>query len=161
MIYLENQQTKFTITEQMEELIHRIVEETLRQEDVQDEVEMSVVLVDEEQIQQLNLEYRGFNKPTDVLSFAQEDGEEMFPEIDEIPFRLLGDIVIAVDIANEQANRYQHSLEREMAFLTAHGVLHLLGYDHGDEEDDEELASMLEIQEIVLNKLGLLRQATS
>lgn len=158
MIYIENQQEKVIVTEELEKLILQVVEQGLLSEKIEQEVEMSVVLVDAEQIRELNAEYRGIDRSTDVLSFAQEDGDVEFPEIEEISFRLLGDIVLAVDVALEQANTYQHSFEREVAFLTAHGLLHLLGYDHGDLEEDENLERMLQKQESILTTLGLHRR---
>ena len=158
MIYIENQQEKVIVTEELEKLILQVVEQGLLSEKIEQEVEMSVVLVDADQIRELNAEYRGIDRSTDVLSFAQEDGDVEFPEIEEISFRLLGDIVLAVDVALEQANTYQHSFEREVAFLTAHGLLHLLGYDHGDLEEDENLERMLQKQESILTTLGLHRR---
>lgn len=154
MIYIENQQEKVVVTQELEKLIHRVIEQGLSSEKVEQEVELSVILVDAEQIRELNAEYRGIDLPTDVLSFAQEDGEEEFPKIEEIPFRLLGDIVLALEVALSQANTYQHTFEREVAFLVAHGLLHLLGYDHGDTEDDENLAHMLQKQESILTASG-------
>jgi probable rRNA maturation factor len=157
LIYIENQQEKIIINDELEKLIRRVVEVGLRSENVEQEVEMSIVMVDAEQMKELNSEYRGIERPTDVLSFAQEDGDIEFPEIEEISFRLLGDIVIALDIALEQSETYQHSFEREVAFLTAHGLLHLLGYDHGDEEGDKDLELMLKRQESILTALELQR----
>jgi len=157
LIYIENQQEKVILNDELEKLIRRVVEVGLQTENVEQEVEMSIVMVDAEQMKELNSEYRGIDRPTDVLSFAQEDGDIEFPEIEEISFRLLGDVVIALDIALEQAKTYQHSFEREVAFLTAHGLLHLLGYDHGDEEGDKDLELMLQRQESILTTLGLQR----
>ena len=157
MIYIENQQDVVAVDANLENLIRRVIEHGLRIEKIDQEVELSVVLVDAKQIQEINLEYRGLDKPTDVLSFAQEEGEIEFPEIDEISFRLLGDIVIALDVAQTQAQDYMHSFEREVAFLTAHGLLHLLGYDHGDQEGDQALEQMLKQQEQILLVLGLQR----
>lgn len=157
MIYIENQQDIVAVDASLENLIRRVIEHGLRIEKIDQEVELSVVLVDAKQIQEINLEYRGLDKPTDVLSFAQEEGEIEFPEIDEISFRLLGDIVIALDVAQTQAQDYMHSFEREVAFLTAHGLLHLLGYDHGDQEGDQALEQMLKQQEQILLVLGLQR----
>lgn len=157
MIYIENQQDVVAVDANLENLIRRVIEQGLRIEKIDQEVELSVVLVDAKQIQEINLEYRGLDKPTDVLSFAQEEGEIEFPEIDEISFRLLGDIVIALDVAQAQAQDYMHSFEREVAFLTAHGLLHLLGYDHGDQEGDQALEQMLKQQEQILMFLELQR----
>ena len=157
MIYIENQQEEIIMAEAMLDLLRKALEAGLRMEAMTEEVELSLVLVDSAEIQALNAEYRGLDKPTDVLSFAAEEGSDEFLLPEELPFRLLGDIVIAVPIAAEQAAVYGHSFEREMAFLALHGLLHLLGYDHGHEEDDSDLADMVQRQEIVLNQLGLER----
>ena len=101
------------------------------------EAEVSVMIVCDKEIQELNLQYRGMDKPTDVLSFPMEDEE------------YLGDIVISLPRARAQAEEYGHSIEREIAFLTAHSMLHLMGYDHEDE--------MFAKQEEILNELGYKR----
>ncbi|SMO50194.1 rRNA maturation RNase YbeY [Melghirimyces algeriensis] len=116
--------------------------------------EVSVTFVDNEEIHRLNREYRQVDRPTDVLSFPQwEPGEEwLVPEGENIP---LGDIVISVPTAREQAIRYQHSFEREIGFLAVHGFLHLLGYDHQNEEEERKMVSR---QEEILSRVGLKRQ---
>lgn len=113
--------------------------------------EVSIVFVDDEYIQRLNREYRGVDAPTDVLSFALNEGEPMPEDEGE---QLLGDVVISLPTAERQAVEYGHSLEREVAFLTVHGVLHLLGYDH---QTEEERRLMREKEEAVLRSLGLAR----
>lgn len=119
--------------------------------------EVSLSFVDDEMIRELNEEYRGINRATDVLSFAMhEQKEQEEPEIwyeDEVP-NLLGDIVISLTTAQRQATEYGHSLERELGFLFVHGFLHLLGYDH---ENDEAEQTMFELQEKILLKAGLSR----
>jgi len=103
--------------------------------------EVSVTLVCDDEIRELNREYRGIDKSTDVLSF-------------EMGGELLGDIIISLPTAIRQAEEYNHSAEREIAFLTVHGLLHLLGYDHMNKKDEKV---MLEKQEEILNKLGITR----
>lgn len=95
------------------------------------EAEVSVALVDNEAIRALNLQYRGLDKPTDVLSFSQMEGEELFSPSDVL---ILGDIVISIEQALLQAESYGHSFKRELAFLLVHGLLHLAGYEHDEEE---------------------------
>lgn len=115
--------------------------------------EVSIVLADDRYIQELNREYRGKDTPTDVLSFALNEGDE--PEIIAGPAeQLLGDIIISLETAKRQAEEYEHSLEREIAFLTVHGMMHLLGYDHILEEDRLE---MRREEEAVLASLGITR----
>lgn len=120
-----------------------------------DTAEVSVVFCDDAHIHELNRTYRGVDRPTDVLSFALNEGEE--PDIVNGPAEnLLGDIIISLDTAARQAEEYGHSLEREMAYLVIHGMLHLLGYDH---EKDEDKAEMREEEEYVLGLLGITRDA--
>lgn len=125
-------------------------------EELSTDGEVSVTFVSDEDIHALNLEYRGVDKPTDVLSFAQREGEDQFSFPAEL-LELLGDIVISMPTALRQAQEYGHSLRREVAFLLVHGFLHLLGYDHQDEATEQE---MTHIQETVLDKLGLSRDVT-
>ena len=110
----------------------------------------NVILVDNKYIHQLNKEYRGIDKETDVISFALEDN------IDEIKldFRVLGDIYISVDKARKQALEFGHSFLRELSFLTIHGLLHLLGYDHMTKEEEE---IMFKKQDELLNELKITR----
>lgn len=118
-----------------------------------DNVEVSVTCVDNETIQELNREHRGMDKATDVLSFSQLEGEEL-AELTEGEPVLLGDIVISMERCQEQAADYNHSFDRELGFLTAHGMLHLLGYDH---QTPEEEAAMMAKTEEILGELGLTR----
>ena len=116
--------------------------------------EVSVTLTDNEYIHKLNKEYRGIDRPTDVLSFALNESEE--PEVDDGPdINVLGDLVISVERAREQAADYGHSVRREVAFLTVHGMLHLLGYDHMEEADRLEMEKE---QRVVMEKLGIPRE---
>ena len=115
--------------------------------------EVSVTLTNNEYIHTLNKQYRGIDRPTDVLSFALNESEE--PEIEGEPeVDVLGDLVISVERAEEQAADFGHSVRREMAFLTVHGMLHLLGYDHMEEADRIE---MEEEQRYVMEQLGISR----
>jgi probable rRNA maturation factor len=113
--------------------------------------ELSVLLTDDRTVQELNRVYRGKDRPTDVLSFSQRDGENP-QEWDS----LLGDVIISVEQARRQAQEYGHSMEREVAFLTVHGVLHLLGWDHEDPEDERR---MMAKTEEILSTVGLTREA--
>lgn len=115
--------------------------------------EVSITLTDNKHIHELNLRYRGIDRPTDVLSFALNEGEE--PEIFDGPaVDVLGDIILSVERAVEQAAEYGHSVQREIAFLTVHGMLHLLGYDHMEEADRIE---MRREEEFVMKKLAIAR----
>lgn len=115
-----------------------------------DNLEFNVIIVDNEEIHKLNRECRGIDRPTDVITFALEDNHD-FPMLD---VRILGDIYISLDKAKEQALEYGHSFLRELSFLAVHGFLHLLGYDHM-EEDDETI--MFSKQEEILNGFGIKR----
>ncbi|OBZ08171.1 rRNA maturation RNase YbeY [Bacillus sp. FJAT-26390] len=125
--------------------------------------EVSLTFTNDEEIHQLNREYRGIDRPTDVLSFAmQEDGVDELDIIFEVESEdevdpisgMLGDIIISVDTAQAQSEEYGHSLEREIGFLFVHGFLHLIGYDH---QDDATEAEMTAKQEAILQKAGLSR----
>ena len=111
-------------------------------------VNFNVIIVDNEFIHKMNREYRGIDRPTDVISFALEDEHD----IDYDDFRLLGDIYISIDKAKEQAKEYGHSLRREICFLSVHGLLHLLGYDHMEKEDEKVMFAR---QEMILNEAGI------
>ncbi len=116
--------------------------------------EVSVTLTNNEYIHTLNKQYRGIDRPTDVLSFALNESEE--PVVEDGPdVNVLGDLVISVERAKEQAADYGHSVKREIAFLTVHGMLHLLGYDHMEEEDRIEMEAE---QRFVMEKLGIPRE---
>ncbi|TCW37682.1 rRNA maturation RNase YbeY [Laceyella sacchari] len=117
-------------------------------------VEVSVTIVDNERIHQLNREYRDVDRPTDVLSFPLWEPDEEWV-IDEEEERVaLGDIVISLPKAKEQAEAYGHSLDREVGFLAVHGFLHLLGYDHETKEEEKEMFAK---QEEILSLVGLHR----
>lgn len=117
------------------------------------DAEVSVTLTDDAHIHVLNRDYRGVDRPTDVLSFALTESEE--PAIIDAPCSVvLGDLVISLERAATQAEEYGHSFLRELSFLTVHGMLHLLGYDHIEEEDRLE---MEEEQRHVMDVLGIAR----
>jgi len=151
---------------EMEQLLKQGISEALLTEGSEYEnAEVGLLLVDDKTIHQLNKDYRGVDRPTDVLSFALREQTEEEPEIcwdslddsEQIkPYEdlVLGDIVISVERARSQAAEYGHSLGREMVYLAVHGALHLLGYDHCT---DEDRALMREKEEQIMNKLGLSR----
>ncbi|HEY3365800.1 MAG TPA: rRNA maturation RNase YbeY [Symbiobacteriaceae bacterium] len=154
-VWISNDQEKVTISDEQMDLVRRVTQQAMRQagQDLGDLVEVSVTFVDDEAITDLNRDHRGLHRPTDVLSFSQLEGEDMgaLPEGEPLP---LGDIVISVQRCQEQAAEYGHSFERELGFLTAHGMLHLLGYDHQTPEDE---AGMMAKTEEILGELGLTR----
>ncbi len=128
----------------------KIIKYALKHENLKN-VEFNVIFVDSKTIKKINREYRNIDRVTDVISFALEDGDE------NINFefgRLLGDIYICVDKMKEQAEEYGHSILREQGFLTVHGLLHLLGYDHMTKEEEK---IMFEKQELILDGYGLKR----
>ena len=113
-----------------------------------DNVLFNVIFVDNEYIHKLNKEYRKIDRETDVITFALED----FEDIKYDDFRLLGDIYISIPKAHSQALEYGHSFLREICFLSVHGFLHLLGYDHMNKEDEKEMFSR---QELILDEAGI------
>ncbi len=130
-VLVSNLQEKIQLSEEIAATVEKVVLAVLEGELVDPGAEISLVFVDNGYIRQLNREYRGIDSPTDVLSFALEEGEPM-PDAGEE--RILGDVVLSLERAEEQAKEFGHGFMREVAYLTAHGVLHLLGYDHGTEE---------------------------
>lgn len=160
-----------------EKLLHEVIEAAAKYLNLPEGIELDLSIVSNEEIQVLNRDYRGLDKPTDVLSFAltevtsefdvdfahldlteeaeeTEDLEETEFEDEEAIPQHLGDIIISYPRAQEQAQDYGHSLDRELAFLAVHGFLHLNGYDHQTEEEAQE---MFRIQEEVLTTYGLTR----
>jgi probable rRNA maturation factor len=128
------------------ELVERAAHATLKHESISDDPDLTIVLTDDEQLQDLNRDYRDIDAPTDVLSFPASESD---PETGR---RYIGDILISVQRAEEQASAAGHALESELQLLIVHGVLHLLGYDHGEAE---EKVRMWAAQSAVLAKLGL------
>lgn len=148
-----------------ESIIRNVVEEALDYEKCPYEAEVNVILTDNETIQEINRDHRQIDRPTDVLSFPMIDYESpsqfdrledyvedyFNPETGEL---VLGDIVVSVDKVEEQAEKYGHSQERELAFLVAHSMLHLCGYDHMEEEERLEMERK---QEEILERKGYRR----
>ncbi|MCX7710301.1 MAG: rRNA maturation RNase YbeY [Clostridia bacterium] len=160
-ILIENIQDTIDVTEEMNILLCKAVELSLQSENFTIPAEVSILLVNNETIQDMNCEHREIDRPTDVLSFpvvCMEDGEIITDEGDfdmDGNLLILGDIVISMEKVEEQAAEYGHSFERELAFLATHGMFHLLGYDHGDEKQEKR---MMEKQEAVLEQMGLQRK---
>lgn len=154
-IYIEysNEQDKLSPPEDFEKLVEDCARMALEEEEMEDDAEVSVTLVDNARIRELNAEFRDIDKETDVLSFplGDEAGFEVDPDTDAI---LLGDIVISLERAAAQAEEYGHSFRREVAFLVTHSLFHLLGYDHMTPEEEAEMFAK---QERVLEKLGITR----
>lgn len=140
-------------------LIERAVGETLTAEGINEPVEVSVLLTDDEGIHEINREFRGVDMPTDVLSFPMTDLEpEHFdadicdrdPETGRI---LLGDMAVSLETCAAQGVEFEHGFSRELQYLAVHSVLHLLGYDHEDEADDKRL--MRTKEKIIMKRLGM------
>ena len=157
-VLIDNRQEKIAVDTKLEELVEKVVQKALEVE-VEGDYEVSISFVDNHEIQELNKQYRNKDAATDVLSFPLmefEDTEEDYENEEEYvqEDRLLGDIVISLEKAQEQATEYGHSFERELAFLLVHGVLHLLGMDHENEQQEKE---MLQKQENILQLLNITR----
>lgn len=153
MIYFNNSQDSFPITYSLKMLVRRAVLASLEYEGFGADTEVSLTFTDDEGIRAINAQFRNIDKPTDVLSFPLTDYEGVdFPVADE-PETSLGDIVISLERAQEQAREFGHSFEREVAFLTVHSMLHLLGYDHVESEEDD--AEMRRRQREILEAMGL------
>lgn len=156
-VIISNSQNAVKIPTGVRMLIRRCCNAVLVNEKFKGPAEISVTIVDDEQIHELNLKHRNIDASTDVLSFPLgENGiYDVNPDTDA---QLLGDIVISIEHAVKQAKLYGHSLDREIAFLTVHSMLHLLGYDH--EAGGLELVHMREREEAVLTQLGLVRSGS-
>ncbi len=145
-----------SIKKEQLEMLENLLNHAANEEEVRPGSEVSVMFVDNERITEINREYRGKDQPTDVISFAlddEEEGEEPLIIGEELP-HLLGEIVISVPKIVDQATEYGHSFERELGFLSVHGFLHLLGYDHMTEEDEKEMFGK---QKALLEQYGLTR----
>lgn len=163
--YVENE-TEVTFPFDVEEIVKMVSDKVLDVEDCPYETQINVLLTDNEGIHEFNKEYRGIDRETDVLSFPNLDFEEpgqfvieeereadyFDPDTGEL---ILGDIIISVDKVMEQAENYGHSTKREFAFLVAHSMLHLCGYDHMEEAEAKVMEAK---QEEVLNELGITRE---
>lgn len=132
-----------------ESLIEGLIKATSEKLGISDSL-VEIILIDDEKIHEINKQYRGVDRPTDVISFAFQDMEDI--TISNITN--LGEIYISLDKVKSQAKEYGHSERRELGFLTVHGLLHLLGYDHMNSEDEKE---MFKLQEDILKVYGLER----
>lgn len=154
-MYIDFHDSTNTVDSDYIDMLQQLITFAAKEEKISTEAEMSINFVDNEEIQELNRNYRQKDVPTDVISFAMQETVEGELNIvdDEMPL-ILGDIVISVDKAKEQAEDYNHSFERELAFLTLHGFLHLLGYDHIRKEDE---VVMFKRQDEILGAFGIER----
>ena len=151
-VIIDNKQKNVKIPTGLRMLIRRCCNAVLRMEKFEGPAEISVTFVNNEQIHEPNRQYRGKDMPTDVLSFPM--GENGVYDVNhDTGAKILGDIVISMEKAVEQAKRYDHSLEREVGYLTAHSMLHLLGYDH--ETSGLDRVRMREKEEQIMTQLGL------
>ena len=130
--------------------IYELLAFALKREKLEN-VEFNIIFVDSDTIHEINRNYRHVDRVTDVISFALEDNETI-----TLDHRVLGDIYICVERAEEQAKEYGHSFLRELAFLSIHGLLHLLGYDHMEKEEEKIMFSK---QEDILNEFGIRRDS--
>jgi len=151
IVILNNSSIK---NDNIQEIIIKAAEKTLEAQGVpKDDVEISVVVTDNDGIQELNKKYRGLDCPTDVLAFPMyESTLQVIDAIKEFREVLLGDVIISLEKAQEQAEEYGHSLEREIGFLVIHGVLHLLGFDH---KDEKQRKIMRQEEDKILNVLNM------
>lgn len=162
IIYLENDQDKIQLGEYLEQRLKDGLNAVAQLHGLGEKTEVDITIVDDEEIHELNLNYRNVDRPTDVLSFAldedPEDSDE--PELLDGPEEhLLGDIIISAETAQRQGEEFGHGLEREIVYLAVHGLLHLLGYDHMVEEDkvlmrakEEEALRAIQLSEEYFDK---------
>ncbi|MCM3012873.1 rRNA maturation RNase YbeY [Bacillus subtilis] len=144
-----------SVSEEMLKEVENLLQFAAEREGVQDQAEVSVTIVSNDDIHQINKEYRGKDAPTDVISFAlEEEGEDEIEIVGAEMPPVLGDIIISADRTREQAEEYNHSFKRELGFLAVHGFLHLLGYDHMTKEEEEEMFTK---QKELLDAYGLKR----
>lgn len=140
-----------------EAIIEKVVQAVLEEENVLRELDVNITITNNEEIHKINKEYRNVDRPTDVLSFPMFSREEI-PTLKENANNdveeILGDIIISIPKVKEQAEEYGHSFTRELAYLTTHGMLHLLGYDHMIDEEKEEMRAK---EEKILEKLKITR----
>lgn len=146
-IYYDDRQDDIKISEEIKVLIEKSVSAVLKVEELDENVEVSVSFVGDEEIRELNRDYRGVDKSTDVLSFPIDD--EFI-----LDNRILGDVIINTRRVMEQAEELGHSNERELSYLTVHSILHLLGYDHIEDEDKRQ---MREREKLAMKELSIYR----
>ena len=132
MIYFDNRQDLIKIDEEIENIVEKSIEAALKEIEFTDDYEVSVSFVGDNEIHELNRDYRGVDRTTDVLSFPMDDEFT----------NMLGDIVININKVIEQAKEYGHSEKREISYLTVHSSLHLMGFDHEEEEDKKEMRAV-------------------
>lgn len=155
-LYIDNNQDKINVDEELENLAKLVIKKALEYEGVNEKCEVNLMFVDNQEIKEINNEQRNIDSATDVLSFPMLDaknGEILVSESDYFEdYLVLGDIVISLERAKEQAEEYGHSFFREVGFLTCHSILHLLGYDHMEDSDrvimrqkEEKILSLLEL----------------
>lgn len=148
-IYINNRQRKYKVTSEIKSLCEKACNAVLDEENIKISNEVSLSFVSDKQIHEINNIFRNIDKATDVLSFPLG---EINPENGK---NNLGDIIISLEHAYNQSIEYGHSFEREIAFLTVHSMLHLLGYDHVNNKKEEKI--MFDKQDLILNKMGLNR----
>lgn len=166
MIYVDNRQEKIKIDEEFQNKLEEVINFALKEEEVTVKAEISMLFVDNEEIREINNDTRGIDRVTDVLSFPMLDYEdkkvfkemykdkefnETFMDGEEL---VLGDIVLSLERALEQSEEYNHSFTREACYLVVHSVLHLLGYDHMEDEDKKVMRKR---EEEILGKLDITR----
>ncbi len=156
-VIIDNQQNVMKIPTGVRMLVRRCCKAVLANEGFTDIAEISVTFVDDETIHELNKKHRNIDKSTDVLSFPMGENGEYDVNLDT-GAKVLGDIIISIEHAYAQAEKYGHTLQREIGFLTVHSLLHLLGYDH--ENGGLEAVKMREKEEAVLTRVGLKRNGS-
>ena len=145
--------SKFAECESYEDFYLELMDVTFKKLNIKCDPIVSVSIVDNRYIHKINKKYRHIDRPTDVISFAFLDSENNYDKVLFSPGpAVLGDIYISLEKAKEQAEEYGHSLHRELSFLFVHGLLHLLGYDHINKEDEKE---MFQLQEEILSEKGV------
>lgn len=153
-VYVNNLQEKMKVDSKLPDVLVEIVETALKVGGRGDDPEVSIALVDDDYIRELNNKFRNKDQSTDVLSFAMEESVDDEPEIEGGHENILGDIIISLETAELQAGEYGHSFLREMSYLVTHGMFHLLGYDH---EDEDKRRVMREREEKVLSMVNVTR----
>lgn len=166
MLYTDNRQNKIEVNDELINIINEVCEQSLKAEDMNVPYQISLLFVDNEEIREINRETRGIDKATDVLSFPMLEypKDKVFKEVykdtkfneiyldgDEL---VLGDMVLSLERAKEQSIEYNHSFNREVCYLVVHSILHLLGYDH---MEDEEKKRMRKREEEILGSLNITR----
>lgn len=150
-VIITDEQDKIEIPVEWEAKINQVAEICFQEEQIPAEAEVDLLFVDNETIREMNREYRDKDMATDVLSFPMYEADEEIDDEEEI---LFGDIVISLERAQEQCQEYGHSLEREVMYLLVHGLLHLAGYDHMEEEDKKQMRAR---EEKLLAEIGAIR----